>query len=70
MKNYNQIIMIGAAVVCAIGLACVSYVSGYMRHSYELALGTLEMCIEDGGYNCHIERDGMEYNVYSYEFDN
>lgn len=39
----------------------------HMIQSLEQAVNQLEVCKADGLVDCHIERDGLDYNVYGRE---
>lgn len=57
-------ISILSGVAVAVGVAVGTFVAGYMYHSYLQAQAEVAACEADGLLECHIERDGTEYNVY------
>lgn len=38
----------------------------YQQYSLVEAVNELHICEQRGGIECHIERDGFNYNVYSW----
>lgn len=38
----------------------------HLHLSLVKAVNQLMVCEQGGGIECHIERDGLDYNVYSY----
>lgn len=38
----------------------------HLHLSLVSAVNELHVCERSGGIECHIERDGVDYNVYSY----
>lgn len=64
LSNMKNGLMIAMATVCVIGVCCMAFVFGYMYHSYRWAVVGLEMCEMDGMAECHLEREGLEFNVY------
>lgn len=59
-------IMAGTLGVILIGLAVMVGVLIHMHRSLVSATNELLVCERSGGIECHIERDGTEYNVYSW----
>lgn len=55
------IILVGIATII---LAIKSMIDTHMIQSLEKAVNQLETCKADGLIDCHIERDGLDYNVY------
>lgn len=62
-----RVLSILSGVMCVVGMTCMAFVLGYMYHSYKWATLSLEACQADGVAECHLERDGLEFNVYGEE---
>lgn len=58
------IILVGIATII-LGIKCM--MDTHMIQSLEQAVNQLETCRSDGLVDCHIERDGLDYNVYGKE---
>lgn len=63
----SKVVSVLSGVLVLIGLSCLVYTAGYMVHSYRVAEAELAYCEADGLADCHIERDGLEFNVYGEE---
>lgn len=55
-------------VLCVLLIAFIVMVGVlvHMQNSLVSATNELLVCERSGGIECHIERDGTEYNVYSW----
>lgn len=62
-----RIISILSGLMVVIAIACGAFTLGYMYHSYRWAMVSYEACKADGVAECHIERDGLEFNAYGEE---
>lgn len=62
-----RIISVLSGVMAVIAIACGAFTLGYMYHSYRWAVVGLEMCEMDGMPECHMVREGLEFNVYGNE---
>lgn len=55
-----------AGVILALVAIMNVMILGHKFMSYQEAKIQMSMCESSGGIACHIERDGMDYNVYSW----
>lgn len=60
----SKLLSVLSGLLCMVGLTCLAFTLGYMYYSYQRATAILEFCTADGLADCHIERDGLEFNVY------
>lgn len=67
--NENNIFKDGSALLVVLtlvvtGMLCIMSVMLHLHNSLMDAVNTLQVCQADGMSECHIERDGFNYNVY------
>lgn len=60
-------IELGIITGTMVGLGIMLGVLIHMQRSLVDAMNQLMVCERGGGVECHIERDGTEYNVYSWQ---
>lgn len=65
MENKLSIV-VGTLGVLLVMLIAMLGVLIHMQRSLVSATNELLVCERSGGIDCHIERDGTEYNVYSW----
>lgn len=57
-------VIMGTLMGVLVVLVCVLL---HLHNSLVIAVNELHMCEQQGGIACHIERDGLNYDVYGRE---
>lgn len=64
-KEKDLALAIGIQAGCFIVVAIVLGIMLHLHNSLVNSIDLLHYCESEGAYDCHIERDGFDYNVYS-----
>lgn len=62
----NRASLIVSFTIAVSGLMVIIAMIKYQQSSLVEAVNELHICEQRGGIECHIEQDGLDYNVYSW----